>query len=113
MARNIGKGKNMSISRAALKVFFEEIAPTEKEQEREYISSGDLNIIHRIVDVAGAEHASIHTLHQVLSRLSSSPYWHATHSTKGWNGGTANCWIPTEKGRRYYEQRIKLMKTDV
>jgi hypothetical protein len=67
----IGKGTNMSIAKAALKVFFEELIP---DWPNAAINSGDLDAIHRIVNVAGAKQASVFTHHQVLSCLRSSPF---------------------------------------
>src|SRR5260221_7883336 len=101
----IGKGKNMSISKAALIVFFQELKP---EWENAYIYSGDLKTAHDIIDVAGAKHCSATTTHQVLNCLNGSPYWCTNNwQTKGWGNRRANCYRPSERGIKYYEEKLK------
>lgn len=101
----IGRGKNMSIAKAALIVFFERVKP---DWENAYFYSGDLNTLHEIVDVAGAEHCSAATIHQVLGCLNGSPYWGTDNwQTKGWGNRRANCYRPSEKGIKYYEEKLK------
>lgn len=102
----IGKGKKMSIAKAALIVYFDEW-PEGESGGYSYFCSGDLDLLHKIIDVADAKHAGPGTHHQVLSRINSSSYWVANHKTVGWGGRRAFCYTPSEKGKKYYEQNLK------
>lgn len=94
----------MSIAKAALKVFFEELIP---DWPSAAINSGDLDTIHRIVNVAGAKQASVFTHHQVLSCLRSSPFWEAKTYSSGWLERRCNNYTPTDKGREFYNSNLK------
>ena len=91
----------MSVAKAALVVFFE---PEEPKYAPSYFYSGDLDTLHRIVDVAGAEHCSFFTSHQVLSRLHGSPYWKIDGYVRGWGERRAAVYRPSEKGKGWYNE---------
>lgn len=95
----IGRGKNMSIAKAALIVF--------ERHEQTYFYTGDLNIMHEIVDVAGAKQVSFFTAQQVCACLNSSPYWECNFWTKGWCNRRANCYEPSKKGIKYYKKNFE------
>lgn len=102
----LGRGKNMSIAKAALVVFYEKVLP--EFGKNAYVYSGDLNTFHDIVDVAGANHCSFLTHHQVLSCMRSSSYWSTDGwQVKGWREKWANCYRPSAKGKKYYEEMLK------
>lgn len=101
----IGKGKNMSVAKAALVFFYED--EEFNEFGASFIYSGDLGPIHRIVDIAGAKHCSLFTHHQILSCLRSSPYWQVDGTITGWGGRAANCYVPSKKGEEYYNNHLK------
>lgn len=105
----LGKGKNMSIAKAALVVFYERLVP--EQGYSAYIYSGDLSIAHDIVDIAGAKHCGPGTHWQVLKCLISSPYWeHSLWYINGWRNRRANCYHPSDIGKKYYEQKLKSHK---
>jgi hypothetical protein len=101
----LGKGKNMSIAKAALIVFY--------ELELNFIYSGELDIAHEIVEVAGAKHCSFFTHQQVLSRLYSSDYWTTDGKIQGWGNKPANCYVPSEKGKEFYKNKLKHLKVNI
>lgn len=107
----IGRGKNMSIAKAALKFYFEEYDFYESHKEEAFLDYGNINDMHRIVDIAGAEHCSFLTSAQVTSCLANSPYWEKTFVHGFYSGmrghGGANCFYPSEKGKEYYKNKIK------
>ena len=103
---NIGRGKNMSIAKAALKYYYENLKD-ECNGIGWFIYSGDLNGFHTIIDIAGAKHASFFTHHQVLNCIRNSPYWEVSGTTKGWNNKYANIYTPNKKGLEYYEKYLK------
>ena len=92
----------MSVAKAALVAFFE---PEEPEHAPGYIYSGDTDLLHRIVDIAGAKHRSFFTGNQVLSRLHNSPYWEITGYVRGWRERRAAAYEPSEKGKTWYAAR--------
>jgi len=106
----IGKCKYYPIPKAGLIFFYE---------YRDCLGSidwGDLNAIHKIVDIAGGEHCSVDTGRQVLSRLRSSPFWESKKVRGMYSGignGTASLFEPSDEGRRYYESHLKNRKTDL
>lgn len=101
----LGRGKNMSIARAALIYYFESMLP---ESENAFIYSGDLDVHHKIVDLAGAKHCSVLTAHRVLGCLNASPYWKSgLCQTKGWLNRRANTYRPSELGKQYYENNLR------
>lgn len=101
---NIGRGSKMSIAKAALIYFYGDIGIT-------FLHYGDLDAMHKIVDIAGAKHASFFTPVQVSSCLANSPYWEKTFICgffKGFRGhGGANAYKPSEKGKEYYQKHLK------
>lgn len=106
--KNIGRGKNFSIAKAALIVYYEEIAP---DWDDAFLDYGDLNVIHRIVDVAGAQHCSVVTHNQVTSCLRNSPYWNNKFCPGFYSGmrghGGASLFTPSQKGEDYYHNILK------
>lgn len=104
----LGRGKHMSIPKAALKYYFEELVPEQGNEA--FIDHGMRHAIHRIVDIAGARHCSFLTAPQVTARLAKSNLWEKTfHPTfyRGIGNGGANLFTPSEKGRKYYAEHIR------
>lgn len=105
----IGRGKNMSVAKAALKFYFEEAIPQRGEDV--FLDYGDLDDMHRIIDIAGANHCSMFTATQVTSCLANSPYWDKEYISGVYSGmrghGGANIFTPSEKGKQYYKQYLK------
>lgn len=112
----IGKGKNMSIARAALIFFYEEFLPGEIEPQKAYLNYGHLDHMHRIVEIAGAKQASFFTHAQVSGRLASSPLWDhklIAGFASGMRGhGSANVYRPNLKGEQVYNKTLKNRKKD-
>lgn len=102
----IGRGKNMSIAKAALIVFYKHYPQGEKDTGG-YIYTGDLDVIHEIVDIAGANHCSFLTHPQVIGCIRGSSYWKSEGQVESWKGSSANCYIPSDKGKAYYEKHLK------
>ena len=106
----LGKGKNMSIAKAALIFFFED--KDILKYGCSFLTWGDLNAMHAIVDIAGANHCSFFTAVQVIACLRNSPYWKCEFVPGMYSGfqrghGGASCCSPSEKGRLYYERNLK------
>ncbi|MFW6015280.1 MAG: hypothetical protein ACOCRK_02480 [bacterium] len=99
----IGRGKNMSIAKAALIVFYE------FEFAGPYIYTGNLVSIHLIIDIAGAKHCSFITARQVVACLNNSPYWNVEGQVNVLRG-IANCYIPSKEGKQYYNKYLYSMK---
>lgn len=108
-SRSIGKGKNMSIAKAALIVFYDYLV---KNDHAQFIYSGDLDLLHQIIDVAGAKHRGPFTKDQVLSRINKSTYWKADATIPGRGNREAYCYTPSEKGIAYYEKHLKDKKIE-
>jgi len=108
----LGLGKYMSIPKAGLIVFFRPDIFVDKFYKNllSFIYTGDLDIIHKIVDVAGANHCSMFTAQQVTSCLNNSPYWTVDGKISSWLGRLANCYKPSEKGIEYYKKNLKKLK---
>lgn len=100
----------MSIAKAALKYYYEESHFYETHGEKAFIDYGDLDSIHRIVDIAGANHCSFFTAAQVTSCLANSPYWHKRFCPGFYRGmrghGGANIFTPSDKGKEYYRSHL-------
>ena len=101
----IGKCKNFSIPKAGLIYWFEE-----KEAELSSLDYGLLDIMHRIVDIAGGNHISLFTSPAVTASLRGSPYW--KHETiigfhRGMGNGSASMLKTSEKGIQYYSENLK------
>ena len=105
----LGKGSNMSIPTAALKLFYEPELLDEYNAKYppEFFYTGDLDLLHKVVDIAGANHCSLYTAQQVCSRLNGSPYWEVSGKIPGWGNKKANTYKPSEKGKSYYEENLK------
>jgi hypothetical protein len=84
--RNIGKGKVMSVAKAAVIEFY--------ESKSAFVYSGDLDFFHRVIDRAGAEHVGPGTHHRVLACIRSSPLWKQHGTIPGWGGRRANTYVP-------------------
>jgi len=108
----LGKGSVMSIPKAALKLFYEPelMSKDHANHAPEFFYTGDLDVLHKIVDIAGAKHCSLYTGQQVCSRLNSSPYWKSDGKIKGWGNRMANTYTPSEKGKSYYEENLKKLE---
>jgi len=103
----IGKGKKMSIAKAGLIVFYEE---RDKEIYEEF-DVGVPDLLHKIVEVAGANHSSFFTPRQVMARLRSSPYFQK-RTEYGMYKGIRGTWKttlvkPSPKGEEYYPLKLK------
>jgi len=108
----IGKGKNMSLAKAGLIVWFEK-----NNEGCESFDRGLPDIMHRIVDVAGAKNISFFTSQQVTNCLANSPYWDKRlvigmykgigRTSAGRGRGDALLYKPSEKGIEYYKKHLK------
>lgn len=100
----IGRGKNMSIAKAALIVWW-------RMQKEEYpplfFYTGEVTHMHDIVDVAGAKQVSFFTVQQVLNCLNSSPYWRVSGWIAGYSEHRANTYVPSDKGNEWLEAQCK------
>lgn len=107
----LGRGKNMSIAKAALKFYYEELLSESYHDENSFLDYGDLDNMHRIVDIAGCNHCSFFTATQVSSCLSNSPYWDKKFIPGFYSGfkghGGANIYRPSEKGKKFYLEKLK------
>ena len=100
----------MSIPKAGLVLYFEyyDYFPDHKGIDHpDFFYTGDLDIMHKIVDIAGANHCSMFTAQQVVGCLNSSPYWGTDGQTTSWGERMANCYVPSEKGIKYYNNKLK------
>lgn len=107
----IGRGTKMSIAKAALVFFY-----SDHDIPTSSLNYGNLNDMHDIVDIAGAQHQSALTPAQVMSCLRTSPYWKCEFCPGYYSGfrghGGASIAVPTEKGRKYYEEKLKGEKSN-
>ena len=106
----IGKGNNMSIAKAGLIVFYEQMT-CENGFEYNEFDVGVPDLLHKIVEVAGAMHSSFFTPRQVMARLRSSPYF-KKRIAYGMYSGIRGNWKttlvkPSEKGKEYYNRNLK------
>ena len=92
----IGRGKRMSIAKAALLVHFH--GKLTYPDFSNYVYTGDLDNIHWIVEIAGANHCGPATAHQVVGCLGNSPYWKVDGYVRGWSESRAACYMPTAQG---------------
>lgn len=106
----IGRGSKMSIAKAALIYYYREL-PENSSGMIDFLDYGDLEAMHRIVDIAGCKHCSMLTAAQVSSCLASSPYWDKRFLPRFYKGmpghGGANIYTPSEKGSKYYEENLQ------
>jgi len=75
------------------------------------ISRDCLDFIHKVIDVAGANHCSFLTSPQVINCLNKSSYWDKK-LVYGYKRGcvgnnNVNYYTPSEKGKLYYEKYLK------
>jgi len=103
----IGKGKNMSVPKAALVFYF-------SEYEGSVLTYGHMDEMHRIIDIAGAKHQSMLSPTQVISSLRNSPYWDCNlirgfYPGLAGHGGACVC-KPSKKGEQLY--KLKLIKDE-
>ena len=94
--RNIGKGKIMSVAKAAVIEFY--------ESKSTFVYSGDLDFFHRVIDRAGAEHVGPGTHHRVLACIRSSPLWKQHGTIRGWGNGRANTYVPIQHNSQAQER---------
>ncbi len=107
----IGRGKNMSIAKAGLIVWYE---MQDEEINYDSFDRGIPDIMHKIVDVAGAKSATFFTSNQVMKCLANSPYWdkrlvYGMYKGIGGAGGSGDAVQvePSQKGFEYYEKYLK------
>lgn len=62
-----------------------------------------------IITIARAKHCSFFTVQQVVACLNNSPYWKVDGKVNALRG-LANCYIPSEKGKKYYNKYLKSVK---
>jgi len=111
----IGKGKKMSIAKAGLIVFYEDMADGNGFVAEEF-DVGCPDNLHKIIDVAGAKHSSFFTPRQVMARLRSSPYFESRTEYSVYKGILGN-WRttfckPSQKGKEYYHLKLKSGETN-
>lgn len=105
----LGRGKNISIPKAALIWFFERWKDGGTFQNApSYWDWGEYGAAHEIVDIAGANHASFFTSALVSAALSKSDYWDkrfVPDMYSGMRGGQreANLYSPSVKGREWFK----------
>jgi len=108
----IGRGSKMSIAKAALIYYYGEFA-IETGGVGYFLTYGDLEAMHKIIDIAGAKHCSFFTAAQVSSCLGNSPYWNKELISGFYSGmrghGGANCYKPSEKGEKYYKEVLSIL----
>lgn len=95
----------MSIAKAGLVFYYS------KENPFKSWDWGEIEIAHKIVDIAGANHASFFTSVEVFACLRNSPYWNKEliyNYYPGFRGGGHACKLtPSEKGENYYKKFLK------
>lgn len=104
----IGRGKNMSIPKAALVFWFED--PEWVKFNPGFLHWGDLDAMHKIVDIAGARQCSFLTPAQVSAQLAVSSYWEKDFHPcfyPGMRSCKANMYKPSEKGKLFYEKYLR------
>lgn len=117
----LGRGKNYSVAKAALLVYYSNTHRKERAvdmNDNEYFfDHGDTFAMHEIVDVAGANHCSFFTPALVSGRLANSPYWNAVFVPGFYSGmrghGGANTYTPSEKGKEYYNKYLKHKQKEI
>ena len=105
----LGKGKNMSIAKAALVWWFSQ------EDSPIFLDYGMPSQLHEIVDIAGAEHRSFFTPFLVSRALANSPYWKKEmhpHLYPGIGNGRGNMYTPSEAGIAYYNKHLTKIATN-
>src|SRR4051812_36902394 len=98
MRLKLGRGKHMSIPKAALIYFYGDFAK-ETNGVGQFLTWGDYGAMHNIVDIAGAKHISASTATKVSASLAASPYWDNNYCPGMYSGmmgnGGANCYVPS------------------
>lgn len=111
--KKIGKGKRISVAKAALVFWYEVLLPWNKSTNvsEPVLYWGDFYHMEAISNIADTDSASYFLPAQISSRLATSPYWdkifvEGVH--KGFRGGArnANYYTPSEKGRLYYRDKL-------
>lgn len=112
-APTIWRGRRMSIAKAALIVYYEDVRPNHNINSlaEPGLMYDQNDIMHNIVEVAWANHASWLTASQVSSRLWNSIYWSKElikwmFSWMKWHWN-ANHYLPSSKWRDYYNKNYK------
>jgi hypothetical protein len=101
MARHIGRGTKFSIGKAALIYYY---SLPDNDLGDAFIYTGDLDAVHDIVDIAGAQHASMNTTRQVIGCINGSSFWEQHGEIQGWGNKIAHTYKPSQKGKDWYEQ---------
>ena len=100
----------MSIAKAGLVVYYS------KENYLTSFDVGTFGILHDIVDVAGANHASSFTAGQVMECLRNSNLWdkEKVHGYDGIQGQSNIVRVkPSKKGKEYYHLKLKSIKPEI
>lgn len=108
----LGRGKNMSIPKAALVWFFEKWKDGDRVSAPTNWDYGEFGLAHEIVDIAGAEHVSFFTSPLVAAALARSPFWNKKRywgMYAGFRGGQAhpNLFTPSIEGERWFKEIYK------
>jgi len=99
-----GRGKKMSIAKAALVWFYEgwKNGETHDSQPIQW-DWGEYGASHEIIDIAGAENVGPNTTHCVSQALAKSPFWNKRFIRNFYSGiGSANIYTPSEKGKEWF-----------
>jgi hypothetical protein len=99
---HIGRGKVMSIPKAAVIEFYENHV-----KEKDFIYYGDLDFMHDVIHRAGAKHVGPMTTFRVCDCLRQSDLWESKFMPgflSGFRGhGGATSFEPSEKGKQFYQ----------
>lgn len=108
-----GRGKNMSIAKAAIVWFFEGWKKGDAMQQPTRWDWGDFGFSHEIIDIAGAKQCGPNTTHCVSAILAKSDLWNKRfyqHLYPGFGTGAANVYTPSEAGKEWFK-KYKTQKT--
>lgn len=108
----LGRGKHMSIPKAALVWFFEKWKDGDSVYQPTSWDWGNYGLSHEIVDIAGANHASFFTSPLVAASLARSHLWNKKRvwgMYAGFRGGAAhpNLFTPSKEGECWFNQVYK------
>lgn len=108
----LGRGKNMSIPKAAIVWFFEKWVDGDREDAPTSWDIGDYGFSHEIVEIAGAKQCSFFTSALVAKELARSNLWNKRRvwgMYGGLRGGIVNpnIFTPSEEGRRWFDEVYK------
>lgn len=105
----LGKGANMSIAKAALKFYYEELEVIAGD-DTPFLDYGQTENMNRIVAIAGAKHCDGFTPSLVTTRLAMSPYWESVLVSECYKDvrghRRALFFYPSESGEKYYKEKL-------